>query len=134
MRAFKSAERGNLCPDGNAHWCVVTLCDVPGSDVRQMAASLQHLLAIAPPASPAYEAHAEIPLQPSELKDLAAGVAQIAGGKATPIPAGLAGLPMKRYDIGQFPILLPAEHGSTLPPQASPQQTLDWLNRACGQP
>ena len=112
---------------------IVTLCDVPGSDIHQMAKSLHDILAFAPPGSLAYEAHAEIPLQPFELTELAAGVSNIAEGKAISVPACLGGLPMKRYDIGSFPILLPAKGERALRPLSSATETLDWLSGACGE-
>ena len=110
---------------------LVTLCDVPGSDIHAMANSLQTLLELAPADSPAYEAHAEIPLQPIELKALAAGIRDISDGKRQSTSACLGGLPMKRYDIGSFAILLPAEGDRTLRPLSSATETLDWLNGAC---
>src|SRR6266404_5191440 len=110
---------------------LVTLCDVPGSDIPAMANSLHDLISLAPGDSPAYEAHAEIPLQPLELKALATGVVNIANGNEKPVPACLGGLPMKRYDIGAFPILLPADGGRALQPLSSATETLDWLNGAC---
>jgi len=112
---------------------IVTLCDVPGSDIHEMAKSLHDLLASSAPDSSAFEAHAEIPLQRSELKELAAGVLNIADGKATSVPSCLGGLPMKRYDIGSFAILLPADGGLALRPLGSATDTLDWLNGACGE-
>jgi glyoxylase-like metal-dependent hydrolase (beta-lactamase superfamily II) len=110
---------------------LVTLCDVPGSDIHAMANSLHTLLDLAPTDSPAYEAHAEIPLQPLELKALAAGVTNISNGKGQSVSACLGGLPMRRYDIGSFAILLPAEGDRALRPLSSPTETLDWLNGAC---
>jgi glyoxylase-like metal-dependent hydrolase (beta-lactamase superfamily II) len=110
---------------------LVTLCDVPGSDIHAMANSLHELISLAPGDSPAYEAHAEIPLQPLELKALATGVVNIANGNEKPVSACLGGLPMKRYDIGAFPILLPADGSRALPPLSSATETLDWLNGAC---
>jgi glyoxylase-like metal-dependent hydrolase (beta-lactamase superfamily II) len=110
---------------------LVTLCDVPGSDIHAMANSLQTLLDLAPTDSPAYEAHAEIPLQPLELKALATGVTNISNGKGQSVSACLGGLPMRRYDIGSFAILLPAEGNRALRPLSSATETLDWLNGAC---
>jgi glyoxylase-like metal-dependent hydrolase (beta-lactamase superfamily II) len=111
---------------------LVTLCDVPGSDIHAMANSLQTLLDLAPTDTPAYEAHAEIPLQPLELKALAEGIKNISDGKAQSVSTCLGGLPMKRYDIGSFAILLPAEGNRALRPLSSATETLDWLNGACG--
>jgi glyoxylase-like metal-dependent hydrolase (beta-lactamase superfamily II) len=110
---------------------VVTLVDVPGSDVQAMAASLQRLLALSPPDAPAYEAHSEQPLQPAELKLLAAGIADIAAGRAHSKPMCLAGIPMQRFDVGEFPIVLPTASGALLRPLGSATETLDWLGGAC---
>jgi len=110
---------------------VVTLCDVPGSDIHAMAASLHRLLELAPPGSPAYEAHSETPITPAELEQLAAGVAAIADGHATSKPMCLGGTPMLRYDVGAFPFVLPTASGATLPPLGSVTETLDWLGGAC---
>jgi glyoxylase-like metal-dependent hydrolase (beta-lactamase superfamily II) len=110
---------------------IVSLVDVPGSDIHAMAASLQRLLALAPPGSPAYEAHSEMPLQPGELALLAAGIADIAAGRAVSKPMCLGGIPMLRYDVGAFPIVLPSASGATLAPLGSATETLDWLGGAC---
>jgi hydroxyacylglutathione hydrolase len=110
---------------------IVTLCDVPGSDVHAMAASLHRLLELAPADSPAYEAHSELPIQPAELKMLAAGIAAIAAGQASSKPMCLAGIPMLRYDVGSFPIVLPSASGAPLTPLGSATETLDWLGGPC---
>jgi glyoxylase-like metal-dependent hydrolase (beta-lactamase superfamily II) len=110
---------------------MVTLVDVPGSDVNAMAASLRRLLQVGPAGAPAYEAHAERPIQPAELKMLAAGVAEIAAGHATSKPMCEGNVPMLRYDVGSFPFVLPTASGATLPPFGSMSETLDWLAPAC---
>jgi glyoxylase-like metal-dependent hydrolase (beta-lactamase superfamily II) len=110
---------------------IVTLCDVPGSDVHAMAASLRRLLELAPAGSLAYEAHSELPLQPAELTLLATGIADIAAGRAKSRPMCLAGIPMLRYDVGAFPIVLPTASGALLTPLGSATETLDWLGGAC---
>jgi len=110
---------------------LVTLCDVPGSDIGDMARSLHRLLKLAPSGSSAYEAHAEVPLKPLELVQLAAGVSDIAAGRASSVPTCLGGLPMRRYDIGSFAILLPKEGGRPMQPLGSASETLDWLASAC---
>jgi len=110
---------------------IVSLCDVPGSDVASMASSLRKLRATAPAASLAYEAHSETPIQPAELKGLTVGVGAIAAGRATPKPTCLANIPMLRYDVGSFAILLPTADGATLPPLGSVTETLDWLAGPC---
>jgi glyoxylase-like metal-dependent hydrolase (beta-lactamase superfamily II) len=110
---------------------MVTLVDVPGSDVNAMAASLRRLLEIGPAGAPAYEAHAEQPIEPAELKMLAAGVAQIAAGHATSKPMCEGNVPMLRYDVGAFPFVLPTASGATLPPFGSMTETLDWLGPPC---
>jgi glyoxylase-like metal-dependent hydrolase (beta-lactamase superfamily II) len=112
---------------------VVSLIDVPGSDVHALDRSLHRVLALAPHAQRAYEAHAEVPLTRAELEQLAAGVDAIAGGRAQWKPSCLGGVPMRRYDVGPFPILLPAATGHDLPPQNSSTETLDWLATQCGQ-
>jgi hydroxyacylglutathione hydrolase len=110
---------------------IVTLCDVPGSDIHAMAASLHRLLELAPADSPAYEAHSETAIQPAELQQLAAGIAEIAAGRATSKPMCLAGIPMLRYDVGDFPIVLPSASGAPLTPLGSATETLDWLGGPC---
>jgi len=110
---------------------IVTLVDVPGSDVTAMAASLRRLLELGPAGAPAYEAHSEKPIQSAELKMLAAGIAEIAAGHATSKPMCLGNVPMLRYDVGAFPIVLPTASGATLPPLGSATETLDWLGAAC---
>jgi hydroxyacylglutathione hydrolase len=110
---------------------IVTLCDVPGSDVHSMAASLRRLLQLAPAGSLAYEAHSELPLQPAELTMLASDIADIAAGRAKSRPMCLAGIPMLRYDVGAFPIVLPTASGALLTPLGSATETLDWLGGAC---
>ena len=111
---------------------MVTLVDVPGSDVNAMAASLRRLLELRPAGAPAYEAHSEQPIQPAELKMLAAGVAEIAAGHATSKPMCEGNVPMLRYDVGAFPFVLPTASGATLPPFGSMTETLDWLGPPCG--
>lgn len=110
---------------------IVTLCDVPGSDVGQMAASLHRLLNLAPAASLAYEAHSEKPLERRELKQLASGISKIADGTATSGPMCLGGIPMRRFDVGPFAIVLPLTAGGTLPPLGSVTETLDWQGGDC---
>jgi len=111
---------------------IVTLVDVPGSDVHAMAASLHRLLELGPPGALAYEAHSEKPITPVELKMLAAGIGRIAAGQATSKPMCLGNVPMLRYDVGVFPIVLPTASGATLPPLGSSTETLDWLAASCG--
>jgi glyoxylase-like metal-dependent hydrolase (beta-lactamase superfamily II) len=110
---------------------MVTLVDVPGSDVNAMAASLRRLLELGPPGALAYEAHSEKPIQPAELKMLAAGVAEIAAGHATSKPMCEGGVAMLRYDVGDFPFVLPTASGATLPPFSSMTETIDWLAPPC---
>lgn len=110
---------------------LVTLCNVPGSDVHAMADSMRRLMTLAPPGSVAYEAHAEEPLTPDELKHLDAGLPLIAGGKAASVPSCLGGLPMRRFNIGEFAILLPLEGGKSMKPLGSATETIDWLATAC---
>jgi glyoxylase-like metal-dependent hydrolase (beta-lactamase superfamily II) len=113
---------------------IVTLCDVPGSDVGAMAASLQRLIELGQPASPAYEAHSESPISRSELEQLAGGIRSIAEAKATAAPMCLGGTPMRRFDVGAFPIVLPVTPEGTLKPLGSVTETLDWLGGECGSP
>jgi glyoxylase-like metal-dependent hydrolase (beta-lactamase superfamily II) len=110
---------------------LVTLCDVPGSDIKAMAGSLARLIKVAPPDSVAFEAHAEVPLQAAELKQLAAGVPLVANGTAPSVSTCLGGLPMRRYDVGVFAILLPPQGGAVMKPLGSATETLDWLASAC---
>ena len=111
---------------------VVTLCDVPGSDVGAMARSLRRLHGLVHPGSLAYEAHAESPLTWAELGELSAGIARIAAGGSESTPMCLGGTPMRRFAVGAFPILLPVTADATLPPLGSVTETLDWEGGACG--
>jgi len=113
---------------------IVTLCDVPGSDVEAMAASLQRLVGLGQPGSPAYEAHSETPLSRSELEMLAHGIRAIAQGTATAAPMCLGGTPMRRFNVGAFPIVLPVTADATLKPLGTVTETLDWQGGACGSP
>jgi glyoxylase-like metal-dependent hydrolase (beta-lactamase superfamily II) len=111
---------------------VVSLYAVPGSDAAAAAASLRHLLQIAPAGSLAYEAHAEAPLSWSELQQLAAGIADIAAGRLTTSTVVCLGpTPMRRYTVGPFPIMLPGPHGTVQDPLGSVTETLDFGGTAC---
>lgn len=110
---------------------IVTLCDVPGSDVHAMATSLRRLLRLAATGSLAYEAHSEMPLTWTELQQLSRGISEIAAGKATSIPMCLGGAPMRRFNVGAFPIVLPVSADAPLPPLGSVTETLDWEGGAC---
>jgi hydroxyacylglutathione hydrolase len=113
---------------------MVTLCDVPGSDVKAMAASLRRLLEFSRPGSLAYEAHSESPLTRPELEQLATGIGAIAAGTATSTPMCLGGIPMRRFNVGAFPILLPVSADATLKPLGSVTETLDWEGGECDAP
>lgn len=110
---------------------MVTLCDVPGSDVQQTAASLGHLMRIVPEGSLAYEAHAENPISWTELVTLAHGAQEIADGRIPSKPMCLGGLPMRRFDVGAFAFVLPSSSGARLRPLSSATETLDWVSEAC---
>jgi len=99
-----------------------------------MARSLNRLLALAPAAGRAYEAHSEKPLERPELAQLATGIAKIAEGTATPSAMCLGGIPMRRYDIGPFAVVLPVTAGKTLAPLGSVTETLDWQGGECVAP
>jgi hypothetical protein len=62
---------------------------------------------------------------------LASDIADIAAGRAKSRPMCLAGIPMLRYDVGAFPIVLPTASGALLTPLGSATETLDWLGGAC---
>lgn len=109
----------------------ITLANVPGSDVKAMAASVQRLLQLAPPGSIAHEAHSERPLEAAELHEFAAGLGLIAAGKASGQQSCLGGPPMMRYDIGAFPVLLPSKSDDRLRPLGSPTEELEWLSTDC---
>jgi glyoxylase-like metal-dependent hydrolase (beta-lactamase superfamily II) len=111
---------------------IVTLCDVPGSDVRQTATSLERLIQTVPEGSVAYEAHAEKPITWGELLTLAHGSRQIADGRIPSTPMCLGGLPMQRFDVGAFVFVLPSSLGTRLHPLSSATETLDWVGEACG--
>jgi len=109
----------------------ITLANVPGADVKSMATSVKRLLQIAPAGSEAREAHSELPLTWMELQQFAAGLTLIAHGKAPGTDSCLGGLPMSRYDIGAFPVLLPSASGERLRPLDSPTEELEWLTTDC---
>jgi glyoxylase-like metal-dependent hydrolase (beta-lactamase superfamily II) len=111
----------------------VTLCNVPGSDVKAMSASLHRLLDLTRPGSSAYEAHSEAPILWSELKQLAAGIDAISTGQAVSEPMCLGGTPMRRFNVGSFPILLPVVAGSTLQPLGSAAEMLEWQGDKCNE-
>jgi glyoxylase-like metal-dependent hydrolase (beta-lactamase superfamily II) len=110
---------------------IVTLDDVPGSDVKASAASLHRLLTYMPAGGVAYEAHAEAPITRSELQELATGVDQIAAGTANSKPMCLGGISMRRFDVGAFAVVLPTTANDVLKPLGSATETLDWLGEAC---
>jgi glyoxylase-like metal-dependent hydrolase (beta-lactamase superfamily II) len=105
---------------------IITLVDVPGSDITAMAASLHRLLGAGHAGTVAYEAHAEAPISWVEMQQLADGVAAIAAGNATSSPSCLGGTPTRRFTVGVFPFVLPVPGGPTLPPLGSVTETVDW--------
>jgi len=107
----------------------VTLIDVPGSDIHQMVNSLHRMQALAVPGSLLYEAHSETPISWEELTQLADGATAIAAGQAHYTQTCLANVPQHRYDVGVFPILLPAESGDAglLPKFKSATQEIEWI-------
>jgi glyoxylase-like metal-dependent hydrolase (beta-lactamase superfamily II) len=111
---------------------IATLCAVPGSDVNEMAGSLQRLLAFGRPDGVAYEAHAEAPLTRAELEQLAGGIADIAAGRAIPSTrVCLGGTPMRRFNVGPFPVFLPVPGGPVQPPLSSVTQELNFEGDTC---
>jgi hydroxyacylglutathione hydrolase len=110
---------------------LVTLCDVPGSDVRETAGSLERLVSTARPGSSAYEGHSELPISWDELKMLAHGVRQIADGRGAATPMCLGGLPMQQFAVGTFMFVLPSDQDMRLQPLSSATQTLDLQGSAC---
>jgi glyoxylase-like metal-dependent hydrolase (beta-lactamase superfamily II) len=110
---------------------IVTLCDVPGSDVRETASSLERLLHAVPEGSFAHEAHAEAPITWDELTLLAHGAQQISEGHAPRKPMCLGGLPMLQSDVGGFTFVLPSSSGTRLRPLSSATETLDWEGTTC---
>jgi glyoxylase-like metal-dependent hydrolase (beta-lactamase superfamily II) len=110
---------------------MVTLCDVPGSDIRETANSLERLESKAPEGSLAYEAHSEKPITWNELKMLAQGARQIAQGRLQSKSMCLGGLPMQQYTVGTFLFVLPASSDVRLQPLSSATQTLEWAGSTC---
>jgi glyoxylase-like metal-dependent hydrolase (beta-lactamase superfamily II) len=108
-----------------------SLPSVPGSDVHAMANSVHRLLTVTPHAELAYEAHSEQPFTRAELQQLASGIDAIAADHATSRPSCLGGIPMKRFDVGPFPVLVPAESGQVLQPLNTATETLDFLAKSC---
>lgn len=113
---------------------MITLCDVPGSDVQAMANSLNRLLRFGHSGSVSYEAHSETPLTWLELEQLAHGIGEIAAGHASANPMCLGGTPMRRFNVGVFPVVLPVVGGATLPPLGTVTETLDWEGGSCAAP
>ena len=109
----------------------VTLVDVPGSDLHEMSGTLHRLLRIAPNAELAYEAHSEKPFTRTELQQFAAGVDEIASGRAQWKSSCLGGVAMKQFIVAGYPVLLSAVPGQDLQPLNSSTETLDWLGSAC---
>jgi glyoxylase-like metal-dependent hydrolase (beta-lactamase superfamily II) len=109
----------------------ITLANVPGSDVESMATSVKRLLQISPAGSEAREAHSELPLNWTDLQQFADGLTLIVAGKAAGTDSCLGGLPMLRYDIGAFPVLLPGPNDARLRPLGSPMEELEWLTTDC---
>ena len=111
---------------------IATLCAVPGSNVQAMAHSLHRLLGYAHAETLAYEAHAETPLTRMELEQLAGGIGDIAAGRvSTATHICLGGVPMRRFTIGAFPILLPVPGGPLQAPLASVNEVVDFEGSAC---
>jgi glyoxylase-like metal-dependent hydrolase (beta-lactamase superfamily II) len=110
---------------------LVTLSDVPGSDVKKTEDSLRHLLRLMPAGSRAFEAHSEQPLELTELRLLLQGITRIASGTAVSKPMCLGGQPMLRYDVGAFPIVLPPDSNERLQPLKSVTETLEWEGGPC---
>ncbi len=110
---------------------MVTLCDVPGSDIHEMANSIERLVRTAPDGSSAYEGHSENPITWDELKTLARGAKLIAEGRLPSQPICLGGVPMRKFEVGAFSFVLPSRSGEPLRPLSSVTQTLDWKGSAC---
>jgi glyoxylase-like metal-dependent hydrolase (beta-lactamase superfamily II) len=113
---------------------LVTLCDVPGSDIRETARSLERIVNTVPPGSSAFEGHAEIPISWNELTMLAHGAQQISDGRLPSEPMCLGGLPMRQFAVGTFMFVLPSSPDIRLQPLTSVTQTLDWRGSACSGP
>ena len=109
----------------------ITLANVPGADVKSMAASVKRLLALAPGGSEAREAHSELPLTWTDLQQFADGLTLIVSGDSAATDSCLGGRPMLRHDIGAFPVLLPTAAGDRLRPLGSPTEELEWLTTDC---
>lgn len=109
----------------------ITLANVPGSDVKAMAVAVHKLLQLAPAGSTAHEAHSEKPLETADLRQFAEGLDMIVTGRLPGQESCLGGLPMRRYDIGRFPVLLPSASDERLHPLGSPTEELEWLTTDC---
>ncbi len=110
---------------------LVTLCNVPGSDIQEMSASLRHVRSLLPANGRAYEAHSERALEPAELEMLSSGIAAIAAGHAQSKPMCLGGQPMRSFEIGAFSVVLRNRADESLRPLQSNIETLDWRGGAC---
>ena len=110
---------------------IISLVGVPGSDIHAMARSLHRLLGYGGPGTLAYEAHAESPITWTELEQLATGVDDIAAGKASFTDSCLGGTPMRRFNVGVFPIVLPPPGGALQRPFASVTEEIAWDGGPC---
>jgi hydroxyacylglutathione hydrolase len=109
----------------------VSLLNVPGSNLRQARQSLQRLIQAAPRGL-AYEAHAEKPLTPADLRAIARGIDVILQNRARSKSICLGTVPALRYDVGAFPIVVPDASDQRLAPLASVTTPIEPLDeRAC---
>jgi glyoxylase-like metal-dependent hydrolase (beta-lactamase superfamily II) len=110
---------------------MATLYAVPGSDVKDAAASLQHLLRLGSADAQAYEAHAEAPVTHAELEQLSAGISRIAANQSPFTQICMGGTPMRRYVVADFPILLPVPGAKMQPPLGSVTEELNFDGIPC---
>lgn len=123
--AGKRSFSGDLiCHDGI--WAITA-----GSDLRQSAASLKRILAVAPSGSLDYEAHSSKAIQPAEMTQISQQLRKIADGEVPPRPVCLGDVTMDGFAIGDFSVVRSKPGGPLLKPLADVNAKLDMHDGAC---
>jgi glyoxylase-like metal-dependent hydrolase (beta-lactamase superfamily II) len=123
--AAKRVFSGDLiCHDGI--WAITA-----GSDLRQSAASVKRILAVAPQGSLDYEAHSNKAILPAEISLISQQLQKIADGEVPSKPVCLGRVTMQGYSIGDFPVVRSRPGGPLLEPLADVNAKLDMHDGAC---